>query len=80
MSVGIGNPIKNRQIWTRQREAALRDPGRFHGEIAKREIFWFDPSHSAWVKRVDGSAPWVGFDSKSGIPCPEVGRWREVVG
>jgi acrylyl-CoA reductase (NADPH)/3-hydroxypropionyl-CoA dehydratase/3-hydroxypropionyl-CoA synthetase len=58
------NPIRTRKDWETAREAATRDPGAFHGEIAKRELFWFDGE--AWLKRVDGSAPWVAFDATTG--------------
>jgi acrylyl-CoA reductase (NADPH)/3-hydroxypropionyl-CoA dehydratase/3-hydroxypropionyl-CoA synthetase len=60
------NPIRTREDWQSARDAAARDPGRFHGEIAKREVFWFVPSLGAWVKRVAGRDPWVGFDAATG--------------
>src|SRR5947207_14444140 len=66
------NPIRNRKDWEAAREAAFRDPGAFHGEIAKREIYWLDrqlddgSGGAAWVKRVDGAAPWVAFDAATG--------------
>jgi acrylyl-CoA reductase (NADPH) / 3-hydroxypropionyl-CoA dehydratase / 3-hydroxypropionyl-CoA synthetase len=60
------NPIRTRKDWETAREAAAGDPGAFHGEIARREIFWFDPASAAWVKRVEGRTPWVGFDAGSG--------------
>lgn len=60
------NPIRNRTNWEAQRAAAEKDPGKFHGEIAKREIFWFDQKLKAWIKRVDGQKPWIGFDSTTG--------------
>ncbi len=61
------NPIRTRRDWDAAREAAAGDPGRFHGDIAKREIFWFVPSLGAWVKRIDGAAPWMGFDAATGV-------------
>ena len=30
------NPLTDRSAWEREREACLRDPGAYHGEIAKR--------------------------------------------
>ncbi len=60
------NPIRTRKDWEAAREAATRDPGAFHGEIARRELFWFDPRADAWVKRVDGPAPWLAFDAATG--------------
>jgi acrylyl-CoA reductase (NADPH)/3-hydroxypropionyl-CoA dehydratase/3-hydroxypropionyl-CoA synthetase len=62
------NPIRTRKDWESAREAAAGDPGRFHGDIAKRELFWFVPSLGAWVKRVDGPSPWIGFDAATGAP------------
>jgi acrylyl-CoA reductase (NADPH)/3-hydroxypropionyl-CoA dehydratase/3-hydroxypropionyl-CoA synthetase len=60
------NPIRTRQDWEAAREAASRDPGAFHGEIARRELFWLDEAGGAWVKRVDGATPWLGFDAVTG--------------
>jgi acrylyl-CoA reductase (NADPH)/3-hydroxypropionyl-CoA dehydratase/3-hydroxypropionyl-CoA synthetase len=61
------NPIKTRKDWEAAREAASRDPGAFHGEIARRELYWLDAEQGAWRKRVDGpSAPWLSFDAKTG--------------
>jgi acrylyl-CoA reductase (NADPH) / 3-hydroxypropionyl-CoA dehydratase / 3-hydroxypropionyl-CoA synthetase len=60
------NPIRTRQDWEAAREAASRDPGAFHGEIARRELFWLDASDNAWVKRVDGPAAWLAFDAATG--------------
>jgi acrylyl-CoA reductase (NADPH)/3-hydroxypropionyl-CoA dehydratase/3-hydroxypropionyl-CoA synthetase len=70
------NPIRTRKDWEAAREAASRDPGAFHGEIAKRELFWFDAQAGAWVKRVDGPAPWIGFDAATGARVA-VGRPAE---
>ena len=64
------NPIRTRKDWEAAREAASRDPGAFHGDIARRELFWFDGA--AWVKRVDGAAPWLGFDATTGARLAEV--------
>ena len=70
------NPIRTRQDWEAARAAATRDPGAFHGEIARRELFWLDardPSGDrAWVKRVDGAAPWLAFDAATGARRADV--------
>ena len=42
--------LKTRKDWELQREAALKNPGKFHGDIAKREIYWFDAATSCWMK------------------------------
>src|SRR5580658_4106967 len=60
------NPIRTRRDWESAREAAAADPGHYHGEIAKREIFWFVPNLGAWVKRIDGPAQWLAFDAATG--------------
>src|SRR5580692_3011627 len=68
------NPIRTRRDWESAREAAAQDPGRFHGEIAKRELLWFVPALGAWVKRTDGPSPWIGFDAVTGarLPSPDL--------
>ena len=60
------NPIKNRKEWDALREAAAQNPGKFHGDIAKREIYWFEATLGAWIKKVDGPKSWVGYDAKTG--------------
>ncbi|MEW6056450.1 MAG: AMP-binding protein [Bdellovibrionota bacterium] len=60
------NTIRNKKDWQAQREAFLNDPGRFHGEIAKREIHWYLPELSTWARRTDGPRPWMGFDARTG--------------
>jgi len=60
------NPIRTRKDWEAAREAATRDPGAFHGDIALRELFWLDETNGAWVKRIEGRAPWLAFDAVTG--------------
>jgi acrylyl-CoA reductase (NADPH)/3-hydroxypropionyl-CoA dehydratase/3-hydroxypropionyl-CoA synthetase len=60
------NPIRTRKDWEAARDAASKDPGAFHGDIARRELFWLDGKSGAWVKRVDGATPWLGFDATTG--------------
>jgi len=64
------NPISTRQDWEDMREAARKDPGKFHGEIAKREIFWFNREANAWIKKVDSLHPWISFDATTGHKLP----------
>ncbi len=59
------NPVRTRADWTRLRNSALHDPGAFHGEIAAREIHWFDPASRAWLSLHDDGV-WRGFDATSG--------------
>ena len=58
------NPILTKRDWENQRRAALEDPGSFHGEIAKRQLYWFVDAKAAWCKLGDGG--WQGFDAKTG--------------
>ena len=59
------NPIRTGADWQRLRDHARQDPGAFHGEIAAREIHWFDPPSNAWLTlAVDGT--WRGFNADTG--------------
>jgi acrylyl-CoA reductase (NADPH) / 3-hydroxypropionyl-CoA dehydratase / 3-hydroxypropionyl-CoA synthetase len=64
------NPIRSRTDWDRMRAECLADPGRFHGEIAKRELHWFHadtgPS-GAWITWDDSTQRWTGWDAGSGV-------------
>ena len=65
------NPIRTRADWEAQREACRRDPGAYHGAIAKREIHWFDPAvgmHGAWITWSDADGRWSGYDARTGAP------------
>ncbi|MEM1412872.1 MAG: AMP-binding protein, partial [Pseudomonadota bacterium] len=46
------------------REAALQDPGTFHGAIAASELHWFD--EGAWWRRDPRAGSWHGIDATSG--------------
>jgi acrylyl-CoA reductase (NADPH)/3-hydroxypropionyl-CoA dehydratase/3-hydroxypropionyl-CoA synthetase len=63
------NPIRNRAQWEQQRDAALADPGGFHGAIAKRQIHWFVASQGpggAWLGFDEARGLWTGWDARSG--------------
>jgi AMP-binding enzyme len=60
------NPIVDRAEWQRQRAHAAEDPGGFHGEIAKREVHWYDPERAAWITFDDASGCWTGWSHASG--------------
>ena len=65
------NPIGSRADWERMRAECLADPGRFHGEIAKRELHWFHPEtgpHGAWISWDDATQRWAGWDARTGAP------------
>jgi acrylyl-CoA reductase (NADPH)/3-hydroxypropionyl-CoA dehydratase/3-hydroxypropionyl-CoA synthetase len=63
------NPVRDRATWEAARAAVLADPGRFHGDIAKRELHWYDPKvgmHGAWITWSDDAQAWTGFDARTG--------------
>ena len=65
------NPIRTRADWERMRAECLADPGRFHGEIAKRELHWFHAATGpagAWITWDDPQQEWTGFDAATGAP------------
>jgi acrylyl-CoA reductase (NADPH) / 3-hydroxypropionyl-CoA dehydratase / 3-hydroxypropionyl-CoA synthetase len=65
------NPLRTGADWQAAREACSRDPGAFHGAIARRELHWFDPvlgERGAWISFDAESARWRGYDAVSGAP------------
>jgi acrylyl-CoA reductase (NADPH)/3-hydroxypropionyl-CoA dehydratase/3-hydroxypropionyl-CoA synthetase len=67
-AAAVMNPVLTHADWTAMREAALADPGAFHGAIAARMIHWFvaglGPA-GAWLTRGEDGA-WQGFDAQTG--------------
>ena len=64
------NPILTKEDWTKQRREAEKDPGNFHGDIAKREIHWFDEKTNTWIVWSDEQNQWMGLDATTGQPVP----------
>ncbi|BAU29623.1 3-hydroxypropionyl-CoA synthetase /3-hydroxypropionyl-CoA dehydratase /acrylyl-CoA reductase (NADPH) [Aneurinibacillus soli] len=62
------NPILTREDWNKQRHLAEQDPGNFHGDIAKREIHWYDEQANAWMIWNDEHNQWMGLDADTGAP------------
>lgn len=63
------NPVTDRSAWERDREACQRDPGRYHGDIARRELHWFDPTlgdSGAWIRFDAARSTWGGYDARTG--------------
>jgi acrylyl-CoA reductase (NADPH)/3-hydroxypropionyl-CoA dehydratase/3-hydroxypropionyl-CoA synthetase len=64
------NPVRDRASWERMRKEVLANPGRFHGNIAKRETHWFDPSLKAWISWSDAENRWTALSAETGQPLP----------
>jgi acrylyl-CoA reductase (NADPH) / 3-hydroxypropionyl-CoA dehydratase / 3-hydroxypropionyl-CoA synthetase len=62
------NPVRSRADWQAQRDAALADPGAFHGGIAKRAIHWFVAEHEAWLAFDEATGRWTGWHATTAIP------------
>ena len=65
------NPLTTREAWNEARRACLEDPGAYHGDIARRELHWFEATlgvHGAWLNWNAEEARWQGFDARSGEP------------
>ena len=80
------NPIRTRTDWDRMRAECIADPGRFHGEIAKRELHWYHASigaNGAWITWDDAVQQWTGFDAVTGVAMraglgPEYTPWSRA--
>ncbi|MFM8517650.1 MAG: AMP-binding protein, partial [Nevskiaceae bacterium] len=62
------NPLTTRSAWDAARAACQHDPGAYHGDIACRELHWFEPSvgeHGAWIRFEAATGVWRGFDARS---------------
>jgi acrylyl-CoA reductase (NADPH)/3-hydroxypropionyl-CoA dehydratase/3-hydroxypropionyl-CoA synthetase len=63
------NPVRTAENWSEMREAVLRDPGAFHGQIAAETLHWFVPEAGAWVsKSGDADGDWTGWRADTGEP------------
>ncbi|MDP5071498.1 MAG: hypothetical protein NWQ45_11420, partial [Congregibacter sp.] len=58
-----------------QRKAAIQDPGEYHGNIAARELHWYDGND--WLSFVS-QGHWQGLGIASGAPVnsPRADDWR----
>jgi acrylyl-CoA reductase (NADPH)/3-hydroxypropionyl-CoA dehydratase/3-hydroxypropionyl-CoA synthetase len=65
----VVNPVRTAENWSEMREAVLRDPGAFHGQIAAETLHWFVPEAGAWVsKSGDADGDWTGWRADTGMP------------
>jgi acrylyl-CoA reductase (NADPH)/3-hydroxypropionyl-CoA dehydratase/3-hydroxypropionyl-CoA synthetase len=55
------------------RQAVIANPGLFHGDLAKREIHWFDPNLQAWLIWNDQAGEWAAHSALTGEPLPPPG-------
>ena len=53
---------------TRQRNAALENPGAYHGAIAASELHWHVAASGHWLRRDPAHQRWEGFDAETGAP------------
>ena len=76
------NPIRTRKDWEaapRSGPRAIR--ARSTAEIARRaSCSWLDGESGAWVKRVDGATPWLGFDAATGARRADLARGADASG
>ncbi|MFZ9478975.1 MAG: acetyl-coenzyme A synthetase N-terminal domain-containing protein, partial [Steroidobacteraceae bacterium] len=62
------NSLTTRSAWDAARAACQHDPGAYHGDIACRELHWFEPSvgeHGAWIRFEPATGMWRGFDART---------------
>ena len=70
-AAAVINTLTSRAAWQQAHDACRADPGRFHGDVARSELHWFEPSlgaHGAWIRWVAEHAAWEGHDARSGAP------------
>jgi len=65
------NPVRTKADWDAMRSACIADPGRFHGDIAKRTLHWLVRSvgpDGAWLALNELSDRWTGWDNRTLAP------------
>ncbi|MBO9341131.1 MAG: AMP-binding protein [Roseiflexus sp.] len=77
------NPVRTRADWEAQRQAALADPGAFHGAIARSAIHWYDRRLGAWITWDEEGGCWKGLRHSDGAPVdvpygPEYEPWERA--
>ncbi len=73
------NPVRDRASWEQMRAEVEQNPGLFHGNIARREIHWYDPKLNAWIRWNDDEQHWMArnYDTGELLPTPEYGPEHE---
>ena len=77
------NPLTNRAIYAQMQREVATDPGRFHGEIAKQMLHWYDPKLNAWISFDSATQKWIGLDASSGASvsvdyAPDHDPWQRA--
>ncbi|MFZ4110985.1 MAG: acetyl-coenzyme A synthetase N-terminal domain-containing protein, partial [Polymorphobacter sp.] len=64
----MANTILTRTDWETARGAVIADPGRFHGDIAARNLHWLvpQPQGAVWIS-FNGTG-WSGWDATTAAP------------
>ena len=60
--------IEDQAHFARLRDDCVRNPGAFHGGLAKRQVSWLLPEQNAWAFFDDEAEDWAGWDATSGAP------------
>ncbi|ACF13514.1 AMP-dependent synthetase and ligase [Chloroherpeton thalassium ATCC 35110] len=60
------NPIRDHRDYIEMQDACIYRFEEFHGDIAKREIHWFDKKLNAWITFSDEEKKWIGLDAETG--------------
>ena len=59
------NPVRDRSTWEQMRQEVIGNPGLFHGNIAKRELHWFDAGLQAWINWDDRAGKWTAYSAST---------------
>lgn len=62
------NPVRDCSTWEQMRQEVISEPGLFHGNIAKRELHWFDAGLQAWINWDDRAGKWTAHSATTGEP------------
>lgn len=63
------NTVTDAAAWRAMRDDCVRDPGAFHGALAKRNLCWLLPDQGeagVWAQYDSDAKAWAGWDAKTG--------------